>query len=518
MAPSVDRSTAIRLWRWVSIAAALALCITAHAGMIFDGDGSDEPGFVPPPTKRPPPPAPPANMSGGETYIPYPGPPVTPQSRSEKKRPPQPPTMFTKITSPYGEIDWAARPNDLNNLLKALKQMADVNFSSDVRSFAEISPDPERNPILYRTGHFHFSLNAAERAKLRAHLLGGGMIIFNAGMGSKPFYDSARRELNAIFPEAPVQRLAPDHPVFHSYYDLDRVGYRKAVREAGYRSDEPWIEGVTINCRVVAIVSRWGMEVGWDPMEGESILSYTVESAQQLGMNLLAYATAQRAWTKQAAKAMQFVDAAPAASASQMFIAQAIYNGEWKTRHAGLSVLLRQFNQKTDIPVKFERREVRLSDPRLFDAPLLYMTGHEDFTLQPAEMASLREYLIKGGLLFTEACCGRTAFDHAFREMIGQVLPGQPLTQIPAKSPIFAIPNKIGEVGVTPALAAQLGNRSTTEPALYGIEVNGHYAVIYSPYGLSGGWELSQNPYAFGYEDAGAVAIGENVLMYAITQ
>ena len=37
------------------------------------------------------------------------------------------------------------------------------------------------------------------------------------------------------------------------------------------------------------------------------------------------------------------------------------------------------------------------------------------------------------------------------------------------------------------ALAAQLGNRSTTEPLLFGVEVNGHYAVIYSPYGLAGG-------------------------------
>ncbi len=494
------------------------LALAAPAGMIFDGDGSDEPGFIPPPTKRAPPPAPPANMSGGESYIPYPGPPVTPQSRSEKKRPPSPPVMFTKITSQYGEIDWAARPNDLGNLLKSLKQMSDVNFSCEVKSFAEVSADPERNPILYRTGHFHFTLDAQERAKLRTYLLSGGMMIFNAGMGSKPFYDSARRELNAIFPEAPVQRLAPDHPVFHSYYDLDRVGYRKAVREMGYKSDEPWVEGVTINCRVVAVISRWGMEVGWDPQEGENILSYTVESAQQLGMNLLAYATSQRAWSKQAAKAMQFVDAAPAASASQMYIAQVIYNGEWKTRHAGLSVLLRQFNQKTDIPVKFERRELKLSDPHLFDAPLLYMTGHEDFTLQPAEIAALREYLNKGGLLFAEACCGRTAFDHAFREIIGQVLPGQPLTRIGEKSPLFSLPNRIGEVGVTPALAAQLGNRSTTEPQLYGIEVNGHYAVIYSPYGLAGGWELSQNPYAYGYEDAGAVAIGENVLMYAITQ
>lgn len=85
--------------------AMLALCLgvsSAVGGIIFPGDGSNEPGFVPPPPRPPDPPPPPANIAGGESYVPYPGPPVTPQSRSEKKAPPKPPVMFTKLTSPYG--------------------------------------------------------------------------------------------------------------------------------------------------------------------------------------------------------------------------------------------------------------------------------------------------------------------------------------------------------------------------------------------------------------------------------
>ncbi|MBO7655703.1 MAG: hypothetical protein J6U40_12350, partial [Kiritimatiellae bacterium] len=74
---------------------------------------------------------------------------------------PKPPTMFTKLTSPYGELDWNARPNDLNNLLKSLKGMADVDYDFEAKSFSEIDEDPDQNPILYRSGHFHWSLNAA---------------------------------------------------------------------------------------------------------------------------------------------------------------------------------------------------------------------------------------------------------------------------------------------------------------------------------------------------------------------
>ena len=172
-----------------------ATVLTVESAQLFQGDGSDEAGFIPPPPRKEIPP-PPANIAGGETFIPYPPPPATPMSRSEKKSPPKPPTMFTKLKSQYGEQDWNARPNDLNNLLKSLKNMANVDYEFEAKSFAEISADPDMNPILYRSGHYHWSLNTEEKAKLREYLLKGGTIILNAGMGSKPFYDSAVKVLN----------------------------------------------------------------------------------------------------------------------------------------------------------------------------------------------------------------------------------------------------------------------------------------------------------------------------------
>ncbi len=489
---------------------------TAPAFVLFQGDGSDEPGFVAPTVGKPPPP-PPAHMASAETYIPYPGPPVVPQARSEKKKPPSPPVMFTKLTSPYGPVDWCTRPNDLNNLLKNMKENVNVNFTCEVKALGEVDLDPDRNPILYRSGHFHFTFTPQERERLRAYLLAGGMLILNTGMGSKPFYDSALSELQAIFPESPPRRLGPDHSVFHSFYDLDRVEYRSGVRKAGYGGSDPWFDGVTINCRTVAILSRWGMEIGWDAVEDDTLMGYSVESARQLGVNLMSYAIAERAWAKGAAHAIRLVDSTTPAT-GKMRLAQVIYTGEWKTRHAGLSVLLNQFNQKTEIPVKFAHEEMRLTDPRLFDSPLLYMTGHENFVLKDDEAAALREYLKRGGCLFAEACCGRKAFDAAFQREIARVLPGVPLAPISARNGLFTLPNPLASVGVTPALAAQLGNKNAIEPRLMGMDLSGHFAVLYSPFGLAGGWELSQSPYAFGYDDGSAMKIGENILMYAITQ
>ena len=65
--------------------------------VIAGGDGSNEPGFVPPPHERKNPPAPPRTASSAETLDACCCCPVTPLSRTEAKKPPKPPVLVTKI-------------------------------------------------------------------------------------------------------------------------------------------------------------------------------------------------------------------------------------------------------------------------------------------------------------------------------------------------------------------------------------------------------------------------------------
>lgn len=416
----------------------------------------------------------------------------------------------------YGaDVYWNATPNDVNNLLKTMKQQTDANFQMDIRTLGEVSEDPEKNPVLFRSGHYRFSYTPAERAKLRKYLLAGGMIIYNTGLGSQPFYESVMQELKLIFPEQPVQKLAPDHPIFHSHYDVDRIEYTKAVAASGYRGNEPWFDAVEVNCRVVALVSRWCMAVGWQGEVKEEWQAYKPESAFRLGVNIMSYASAMRAWAKNAAQAMQFVDKLKSYS-DTVSMAQVMYDGVWKTRHAGLSVMLQTFNARTGIPVKFALKELRLTDPAIFNSPVIYMTGHEAFELSASEKAALKKFLENGGFLFAEACCGRKGFDLSFREMMRSLMPDKPLTRIPTTSGLFKEPNNITAVGATPALMQETG-QARTEPVLLGIEINANFSVIYSPLGLSGGWEMSQSPYARGINDVSAIQVGQNVLMHSLT-
>ena len=97
------------------------------------------------------------------------------------------------------------------------------------------------------------------------------------------------------------------------------------------------------------------------------------------------------------------------------------------------------------------------------------------------------------------------------------IFPANPLKTIPAESAIFRNPNDVQRVGVTPLLQQDMG-AAVIPPRLEQVEVNGHSAVIYSPFGMAGGWEMSQSPYAKGYDDVSSQRLGQNILMYVVTQ
>src|SRR5262245_16850874 len=175
----------------------------------------------PPPFNLPKPPPAQVSSSEGMPPLPYP---AVPQKRQEKKNPPQPPTLLTKIKSDDME-DWARTPDDLKGLLQWLSTEMNVNFTSNVKSFAEINPTPQGNPLLYRSGYKAFKLSDAEAQKLRDYCLNGGTIVFNSLVGNPDAYQSAKQAALQIFPDRPIYRLRTDHPIFRSFYNIGKVQY-----------------------------------------------------------------------------------------------------------------------------------------------------------------------------------------------------------------------------------------------------------------------------------------------------
>ena len=467
----------------------------------------------PPPLELPKPPPAQVSSSEGMPPLPYP---VVPQKRQERKNPPQPPVLLTKIRTADAE-DWTRTPHDLKKLLEWMSGEMGASFTSNIKTWAEISTNPRENPVLYRSGYKPFKLEPAEAARLRDYLRNGGTVIFNALVGHPDFYQSALEAARQILPENPVYRLRLDHPLFRAYHEIKEVKYReRAIRDGVVTDAYPWMDGVDIDNRTAILISRFDIAMGWEKNRHDS-WGYEDADARRLGANLLSYVTAMQEAGRSVGKSVELADASGSMSGS-LHVGWVVHAGPWQTRPAALPMLLRTFNDTTGAPVSFAWREVVLADASMFESPLLYLTGTTDFALGENERANLRQFLLKGGVLFAEAGDGRASFDTAFRAEMALVLPDHPLVPVAAESPLLHQPNEIGAVKVRPALAAQLDNCQTTRPELLTLEINGATAVIYCPRDLSAGWEQSPAPYAIGYEAADATALGVNILFHALVR
>lgn len=451
------------------------------------GDGSEEPGFVAPPQAGTFKPGDVGKQGKEGARV---------MGTMEPTRPrelPKDSVLFVNLDI-GGSQHGVSASGDLEVLLRELQERVGLTYRLETRSPDEVTADPERIPVITVSGYYHFSFTPPQRKVFRKFMLAGGTMVFDVGLGSKPFYDSARRELGIIFRDYSLDRLDPAHPVFWSYYDLTK----------GRSGGLPEVEGITVRCRTVALVSRGGLVPGRHS-----------EESLRLGVNLASYVIAWRGWVKSERIPAVEIQESKKADFDRLRIGQVIVGREWKPRPFALPMLLKTFSRKTSVSVQSAIREVRLTDPGLFDLPFLYLSGHEGFQLTKAELYALRKYLESGGFLFAEACCGRRDFDQAFRVELQRVLPDSPLASVSRDDTLFAEPNRVKRMTVTPMLSGRLG-RSVIEPRLEGIKLHGHYAVVYSPYSMAGCWEMSQNPYALGYNDSEAIRLGQNILMYAV--
>ncbi|HID06510.1 MAG TPA: DUF4159 domain-containing protein, partial [Armatimonadetes bacterium] len=187
----------------------------------------------------PPPPPKPARRKAAESYPPLPLP-VVPMRRTEKKRPPAPPVLIAKLQ--YGKAlvghtadgrkytfwDWNSDPGDMDGLFNFANARLGVRFRHENFPLARVSKEL-KPPAIYMMGHLAWSLTDQEVKGLREYLLNGGTWIVASGCGSLKFTNSFYREIKRVFPDKQLFTLAPDHPIYHSFYDVTEVKFRPLV-------------------------------------------------------------------------------------------------------------------------------------------------------------------------------------------------------------------------------------------------------------------------------------------------
>lgn len=469
----------------------------------------------------PPPPAKPQRRTGGESFPPLPLP-ATPLRRSEKKREPSPPKLVGKVV--LGEIkwvteggrrysyrDWMTDPSDIRHLLSWTNSQLGIRYTAQEVELAKFDFDPTALPILYFTGHDDFTLSDAERAALRQYVFDGGTLLCDACCGSPDMEKAIRREVAAIFPNRPLKPLAEDHPLYDAFYPIGAV----ELMQDGKRSrGTPKLEMVNIGCRAGVIFSPWDLSCGWDGHWHEHGRRVMPPDARKIGANIITYVLADYSFARFMATEKVYHEAAEP-TRDQFVFAQAIHGGDWDPQPSAVANLLKHVARNTTLEVQFKKAEVDLRKAEAFRHSIIYITGHDDFTLAEAEVTNLRRYLVAGGVLMGSSCCGRAGFDKAFRREIKRVLPEYDLEELPASHPLLSMVYPVQKVTPTPLLARERPDLAA--PLIEGVSIEGRLRVIYSKYDLNNGWAESPNPYVRGYASADALRLGINAIVYAMT-
>jgi len=469
------------------------------------------------------PPAAPQRRKAGEGFPPLPLP-ATPLRRTEKKRPPAPPSLLAKIE--FGELkeivrddqtiryyDWNKDPGDAPMLVKLANEALDLNYGQKRAPLRALPADPAQFPIFYFTGSDDFVLSEDEVTKLREFVLAGGTVWGDTCFGDPDFFGAFTREMGRVLPGRQWRPLPDDHPLFHCYYDVDEVAYTRPVPEAESGNGRPVFFALDVGERTAVILSRYDLSCGWDGHVREGACSVQPRDARRLGVNMVAYALAAFPLAQYQSTAKVYYEEQERARGDFVF-AQARLTDNWDTHPNAIANLLKYVAANTSAEVKFQRRAVELTAEGLQQYPFLYVTGLYDFVLSEAQVDALRRYLLSGGFLLASPSLGRREFDRAFRREIARVLPQHELRPLAADHPVYGILNRIDGVGYADYVAS-LGETPPELP-LEGMELGGTTAVVYSPYGL-GGWRGFDHPFGRDLSHRDAVRLGVNIVLYAMT-
>ena len=182
-----------------------------------------------------------------------------------------------------GGGDWYADPSSLPNWLAEFERRTGLPTAEREEVVRPLDPKLARLPFVYLTGHGQIRFTAEEERALRGWLRRGGFLYADDNYGMD---ESFRAALARFFPEETLRLVPPDHPIYHSWYDLPGV---PKIHEHDGRPPQGW--GLFLEGRL-AVFYTYEADIG-DGMEDAQVHKDSPEkreAAFRMAVNVLYYA------------------------------------------------------------------------------------------------------------------------------------------------------------------------------------------------------------------------------------
>lgn len=160
-------------------------------------------------------------------------------------------------------------------------------------------PDLRRFPFLYMLEVGYMSLTEDEVRGLRSYLRAGGFLLVDDFWG--PYeWRNFEEQMRRVLPERPIEELSLDHPIFHSYYDIDEIvqvpnvgNARSGIRtHEGPGSEVPHVRGIFDEQGRLMVAINWNTDLGdaWEWSERPAYPFKYSNYAYKVAVNFIIYA------------------------------------------------------------------------------------------------------------------------------------------------------------------------------------------------------------------------------------
>jgi hypothetical protein len=419
--------------------------------------------------------------------------------------------------------DWDNHRSGVPNLTSHIEKLwkRDLSWQTiDLRGAG--LADLLESPVLFISGTGAFEATGEQKKALQAYVSQGGFLFAEAchgnGCNGEAFDRSFRKLLAELFPESNLRLLPPDHPVWF------------ADEKVNPQYVKP-LYGLDTCCRTSVVYCPENLSCFWQlkrPLRGTALpaaVQAEVDACAAMGANVVAYATNRELKEKLDRPQVAYLgDDKRSAENAAIVIPKLSHSGGSDDAPNAVRNLDRYLSKQ--LAIRVDARSVLLppDHAKLFDYPIAFVHGRRAFQFRAAERAALRDYLTRGGFIFGDAICASREFAEAFRREMQAALPDAKWQRIPTDHPIFTKEYRgfeLKSVALRDPQARGADDKLTarvvkTEPYLEGLEVDGRFVVVFSPYDLSCALENSQSLECKGYSRDDAARIGANIVLYAL--
>jgi hypothetical protein len=429
------------------------------------------------------------------------------------------PVLISKLTHGPGD-DWNNDRNDARNLVAYAsrelfkKQPLAWQVFEPTRAKLEnrddllaLTGELLQSPIVYFNGHEAPEFGQNDRALLKEYVEQGGFILAEACCARKEFDVGFRKLMKELFDDTDLEELPPEHPIWRSYYAL--------VPPPGFK-----LYGLERGCKTVVVYSPQDLSCVW---ESNQVESERGQFAFRLGANIIAYATGMELPLPRLTE-MEVINPAEEKKIPRGYlkVAQLRHTGDWKPAPHAMRNLMKYLRDKPRLDVALQTEDLSPADEAVLDFKFLYLHGRAEFTYPEKALENLRSDLQTGGILFADACCGKKAFDTAFRAFVAKLFPDKKLEPIPLADELFG-KELNGEVIATVRCRREKADGSGPEsaynevpPLLEGIKIGNRWVVIYSKYDIGCALERAKSSDCLGHDYPSALRLGGAVVLYGL--